>query len=119
MEKTKITGNQVIDVYDCGRAKIVKCYGFIDYNNYPHLEAAVEKLIKAGSFSIIVDLEKVEFISSAGWGIFLGNVRKAEENKGYIRLAHMQERVKEVFELLNLGSLLQHYKTIEEAIGPN
>lgn len=116
MEETHIIQNPVIGVYDHNNTKIIKCAGFIDFNNYSQLENTVENLIKSGSCSIIMDLEQVEFISSAGWGIFLGNMKKAEKGNGYIRLACMQNKIRDVFELLNLESLIQEYKTVEEAL---
>ncbi len=95
---------------------IVKCVGYIDSMTSPEIENVLSELILKKKFKIIVDLEKVDYISSAGWGIFVGHVKTARMNKGDIKFIKMKQEVREIFELLDFTNILEYYKDIEEAI---
>lgn len=115
MKNEDFTGGLVVDVSEQDRVKMIKCSGHIDSDNYQQLSNIVDGIFKSGFFKIVMDLADIKYISSAGWGIFVGNLRKAETGGGSIRLACMQESVKEVYNLLNLDNLLLEFKTVKEA----
>ena len=66
-------------------------------------------------YKIIVDLAGVDYISSAGWGIFISNIREIKAHEGDIKLARMIPSVYEIFELLEFDSILKAYDNIEKA----
>jgi anti-anti-sigma factor len=115
MEQADIAETLSVDVTDSGGIKIIKCSGYIDSENYLGLTKVFDSLLDSGLYRIVVDLSGVEYISSAGWGIFLGNLRKANSGGGDIRLAGMQESVMEIFDLLNLENLIRTFRTSGEA----
>ncbi len=53
---------------------IIKVGGYIDTTTSSELERALSALLKQGRFYIIVDLGNVDYISSAGWGIFISEI---------------------------------------------
>ncbi|HRT32675.1 MAG TPA: STAS domain-containing protein, partial [Anaerolineae bacterium] len=55
---------------------LIKISGRIDSATYPELEAALNELLEAGHFNIVLDMSEVEFISSAGLRLLI-NVQKA------------------------------------------
>jgi len=65
---------------------------------------------------MVVDLGDVEYISSAGWGIFVGEIKGVRQLDGDIKLAGMSSSVREVFDLLEFNTLLKPYNSKEEAL---
>jgi len=95
---------------------IIRVGGYIDTTTSSELERALDSLLKAGVFRIIIDLGNVDYISSAGWGIFISEIKGIRERGGDLKLARMIPDVYEVFELLEFHYILKAFDTIEEAI---
>jgi len=95
---------------------IIKVGGYIDTTTSSELERALDSLLKQGRFFLIVDLGNVDYISSAGWGIFISEIKSIRENGGDLKLVRMVPDVYEIFELLEFHHILDVYDTIDEAI---
>ena len=61
---------------------ILKVSGYLDTTTAGELEAALYGLLEKANFKIVVDLSGVTYISSAGWGIFIGEIKKIRNNGG-------------------------------------
>lgn len=95
---------------------VVSVKGFIDTTTSSELEESIKRLLQKNRFDIIVDLGGVDYISSAGWGIFISEIKKIRENGGDLKLAAMMSDVYEVFELLEFQTILESYDTLNEAV---
>ncbi|HMA75679.1 MAG TPA: STAS domain-containing protein [Candidatus Krumholzibacteriaceae bacterium] len=95
---------------------IVTVKGFIDTTTSSKLESGIKKLLDERRFDIVIDLGGVDYISSAGWGIFISEIKKIRQNGGDLKLASMVGDVYEVFELLEFQTILESYDNIEEAV---
>jgi len=95
---------------------IIKVGGYIDTTTSAELEHSLDNLLKAGTFNIIIDLGNVDYISSAGWGIFISEIKGIREKGGDLKLVRMIPDVYEVFELLEFHYILKAFDTIEEAV---
>jgi anti-sigma B factor antagonist len=95
---------------------IISVKGYIDTTTSVELEESLKRLLRKGRFSIIIDLGEVNYISSAGWGIFISEIKEIRENGGDLKLARMIGDVYEVFELLEFQTILESYDSIEDAI---
>ena len=95
---------------------ILKVSGYLDTTTAGELETALYGLLERANFKIVVDLSGVTYISSAGWGIFIGEIKKIRNNGGDLKLAGMVGDVFEVFQLLEFESILEAYPSIDEAV---
>jgi anti-sigma B factor antagonist len=94
---------------------MVRVDGVIDTMTASELERVMNTLLEQKKYKIIVDLAGVDYISSAGWGIFISNIREIKAHEGDIKLARMIPSVYEIFELLEFDSILRAYDNIEKA----
>ena len=94
---------------------VVRVDGVIDTMTSSELEKVMNKLMEQSRFNIIIDLGGVDYISSAGWGIFISNIREIRQNSGDLKLARMIPNVYEIYELLEFDSILQAFENIEKA----
>ena len=53
----------------------IRVDGVIDTITANELEEVIDSLIKRERYRIILDLAGVEYISSAGWGIFISHIK--------------------------------------------
>jgi len=94
---------------------IVKVSGYLDTTTARDLEAAINGLLSKGSYKIVLDLSGVTYISSAGWGIFIGEIKEIRNHGGDLKLSEMIGDVFEVFQLLEFQSILEAYPSTKEA----
>lgn len=95
---------------------ILKVSGYLDTTTSGELEHALTGLVENESYRIVMDLSGVTYISSAGWGIFIGEIKRIRSNGGDLKLAGMIPDVYEVFLLLEFHTILESYRTTEEAV---
>ena len=65
---------------------------------------------------IVVDLSGLEYISSAGLGVFMSYISDLESNQAKMALFGMKEKVFQVFQILGLDELLKIVPDESEAI---
>jgi len=96
-----------IDANDQQNLTVIRVAGYLDAHTFEELEEAINDLFGKKKYRIIVDLSKVEYISSAGAGVFIGALSEAQEHDGNIVLMNPTNNVREVFDLLGLTQIFQ------------
>ncbi len=94
---------------------IVQISGYIDSSNTAEIEKQIEAYLNDNKYKIAIDLKKVDFISSAGWGIFISEIRNIREKKGDLVLVNMIPDVYDVYELMEFSSIIKSFNSLEEA----
>jgi anti-sigma B factor antagonist len=79
--------------------------GFLDAHTAPELETEIGKLIKNGQNKILVVFRDLDYISSAGLGVFMAFIEEVRDSGGDIKLANMKPKVFSVFDLLGFPML--------------
>ncbi len=95
---------------------LLRVKGYIDTTTSPDLQKAIAEEMSRGSNQFIVDLGGVHYVSSAGWGVFVGEIRGLRESGGDLKITQMTPDVYEVFEMLEFNRILTSYDSLEEAI---
>jgi anti-sigma B factor antagonist len=90
--------------------------GTIETTNASGLEETLARIVDENCYRIVVNLGAVTYISSAGWGIFISEIKRIRRNGGDIKLAAMSPEVREVFDLLEFGNILKPFERTEDAI---
>ena len=63
---------------------LIRVSGFLDAHTFEELESTISELFADGQYRIIVELSAVDYISSAGAGVFIGALSEARDNGGNI-----------------------------------
>lgn len=90
--------------------------GFLDAHTFEQMEKKINDLFEENSYRLIVDLSKLDYISSAGAGVFIGAIGTAQENDGNIVLVNPSPNVKEVFDLLGLSQIFVFANDVNSAL---
>jgi len=110
MDKLLIEEESVDDVV------VMSLRGLIDSGTSQFLEDKFKELLNDSRVRVVVDLKDIDYISSAGWGIFVSEIKGIRHRGGDIKLAGMHHAVREVFDLLEFDTLLTPYGSKEEAL---
>ncbi|MDZ7344375.1 MAG: STAS domain-containing protein, partial [candidate division KSB1 bacterium] len=90
--------------------------GYIDTQTCAEMLQQMTATFKQGIYHLIIDMGQVNYVSSAGWGVFVGEIKGIRENGGDLKLVQMTPEVYDVFEMLEFNRILDCYDSIEEAI---
>ncbi|MBN1352404.1 STAS domain-containing protein [candidate division KSB1 bacterium] len=99
-----------------GDIAMVRVQGFIDTNTCVELRKYIDRILSHSVFQVVVDMGAVNYVSSAGWGVFVGEIRGIKESGGDLKIVQMMPDVYEVFEMLEFNRILSYYDNMEEAI---
>lgn len=105
-----------LTVTEHGDIKIIHLEGKLDVNLSIEIEAEFEKMIDAGTKKMVLDLRKVEYLSSSGLRIFISAMRKLKEKKGKLVLCNITPMVKKIFKIVELEDLFEIYDSIDKAV---
>jgi anti-sigma B factor antagonist len=94
---------------------IIRLEGAVDAHTAPQFEEAVQSVIDAGENKIVVDCEKLSYISSAGLGVFMGFIEEVRDEGGDIKICGLSDKAKQPFEILGFESLYDFCPDVESA----
>lgn len=86
-------------------ATIVEIIGRLDTITAPELEAAVKPLI-ANGLELILDCEKLEYISSSGLRVVIATHKQMTACTGRLVVRRLNREVKSVFDLTGFSNIL-------------
>lgn len=78
--------------------------GRLDTTTAPQLEAELKASLD-GASELVLDLEKLDYISSAGLRVLL-SAQKVMMKKGGMKVIHVNETVMEIFEVTGFSDIL-------------
>ena len=99
-----------------GAVTVLEPRGRVDSVSSSELESALLRNLGAGQSQLAVNLEAVEYISSAGLRVLLLLVKKLQLSGGRLVLYAMPESVRLVFELAGFLSLFEIEDSREAAL---
>jgi len=87
-------------------ADVIALVGEIDASSSIELDLAIAKSVGEGYTKILVDCGALEYISSAGLGVFMSYIEEFKDKNISMVLFGMNEKVANTFEILGLNELL-------------
>jgi anti-sigma B factor antagonist len=105
-----------VSTRNIGSVDVIELKGYLDAHTAPQLEKTFNDLINSRKYKVVVNFDKLSYISSAGLGVFMAYVETMRENKGDIKFANMQDKVFNIFDLLGFPMLYEFFPLEDEAI---
>jgi len=95
---------------------VLSVSGKIDAVTSRDLESALIGLMDQNKKILVVDMEKVEFLSSSGLRVLMASLNRLKHEDGDLKLAALQPFVKDVFVLTGANRFFSIYPSQGEAI---
>lgn len=105
-----------LTVSDTGEIKVVRIEGKLNTHTWPDAEAGLTQLIDRGATKIVINLEKLEYITSAGLWVLLSAAKRLKHDGGELRICGLNGVVQEVFDISGFTTILSVTKTESEAL---
>ena len=99
-----------------GLVTILDLNGELDAHTASELEAAIQKCRDDKQIRIVVNGDQLQYISSAGLGVFMAYIEEVRELGGDIKIASLQPKVYNVFDLLGFPLLFDIVEDESDAV---
>lgn len=90
--------------------------GNLDTNTAPEAEAAINDKLASGVSKIVLNLEKTNYVSSAGLRVFLATAKKMTASGGAVKLCCANEVVQEILDISGFSTILDVKESEEQAL---
>jgi anti-sigma B factor antagonist len=107
----------LVDARDEGAVRVISPRGFVNAHTAPEFEGALRRALGEGRVRIVVDCSALAYIASAGLGAMMGTIEEIREAGGDLRVAELNDTVRNIFEILGLHHLYRVFPTAIEAVG--
>ena len=94
---------------------VLEAAGSLDLNTVDEFEMALNGFLRKGQNRIILDLSKLDYISSAGIGVLVGNIKDIRKNRGDIKFSNVNPNVYRTFELMDLFKIFHSHPNEKDA----
>jgi anti-sigma B factor antagonist len=103
-----------ITVKEFKHCDMITVSGRVDSSTAPQLAQALEAANDGGKYKLVVNMEGLEYMSSAGFRALLAAQRNCRRyNRGEVVLANVPERIREALELAGFTEL---FKTFDDSL---
>lgn len=99
-----------------GSTLVASIAGQVNSANASGLESQLLALVDNGEHQWVLDLGRLEYISSAGLRVMLMLAKRIRENQGQLVLCGMHPHVREVFDISGFLAILTVVDTREQAL---
>ena len=96
--------------------EVVDVQGEIDIYTAPRLRELLIDLAGKGSYQLVVNMDKVEFLDSTGLGVLVGGLKRVRAHNGWLDLVCTQERILKILKITGLTKVFGIYETVDQAV---
>jgi anti-sigma B factor antagonist len=95
---------------------IMSVKGRVDSNTAPELDSALANLLNSDRNKIILNLEAVEYLSSAGLRALVRALKDAQATGGDLRLASVSQPIEVILRTVGMLQMFKMYPSEQEAL---
>lgn len=106
----KISSQKVNDM------SVISIVGSIDGLTAPELTEFIKSQIETGETNLVIDLDQVNFMSSAGLRAILTGLKSIRDQGGEIYLAAPQPGIEKTLRISGFNKIIKIFPTFNEAI---
>lgn len=107
-----------VERQDVETLPVVAVHGELDVDSAPELRRAlIEAIDEHSGRPLVVDLEGVDLIDSAGLGVLVGGLKRAKDREGELVLVATGRSVTKVLDLTGLTRVFEIHPSRAAALG--
>ena len=95
---------------------IARLDGRVDGQNAQEFQGALEGLLAGKNLNLLLDLEQVSFLSSAGLGVLLAIARQLHKRAGKIAVCSLSDSIRGVFLISGFHKIIPTHANEKDAI---
>jgi anti-sigma B factor antagonist len=96
------------------KGKRISLVGSLDTDTAPQLQARIDESVDSSVHTVILDMRRLEFISSAGLRVIFKTKKFMDNHEGRFLLLNLQPQVRRVFDIIKALDGMNVFKDQEE-----
>jgi anti-sigma B factor antagonist len=76
----------------------------------------LHEYIDSGKKKVVIDLKKVEWMSSVGLGMLISAMTTVRNNSGELKLANITNSIQSLLTITRLATIFEAHDTVDEAL---
>jgi len=105
------------EVWNIAEPEVMELSGRLDSATAPSIEEDIALCIQSGARDMILDCDKVTYITGTGMQSLLRLARKMQDARGKLAVCNLHNQVRDVFDFCGLEGVLPVYDTMSDARG--
>ncbi len=105
-----------ISVKTTNEVKVLAFEGRLDTGTSPDAQQRLTRLVEEGQNRLLVNFEKLDYISSAGLRVLLATAKQLKGIDGELRICSLNEVVSEVFDISGFTTIFKVFGSESEAL---
>jgi anti-anti-sigma factor len=106
----------VSKVGEDGAVTLVRVSGVVDSETVDEFGEALNRIFDEGGFNVLLDIEKLSYINTAGLSIIADAFKKATQNKGALKILKASDAIRELLDVVRFTKIIELYEDEEEAV---
>jgi anti-sigma B factor antagonist len=105
-----------IKTHEMNDIRVVDLIGNLDTSTSPEAESSINQLLDDGTKKMVINLEKIDYLSSSGLRVFLGAAKRMMATGGKVALCNPNNLVMEILQHSGFDSIIDIKATLDEAV---
>lgn len=105
-----------LEVKSLKKVDVIAVSGRIDSSNAADFDNAMKDLLSQGRRNIVLDLSKLDYMSSAGLRAMVAALKNARHGGGNVVIAEPNERMVDTLKLVGFQTLFTQYPHVLDAV---
>ncbi len=99
-----------------GSVAIVKVSGVVDSETVDDFSSVLTGIVEKGEFRILLDIEDLSYINTAGLSVIADVFKKSRQNQGSLKILHAPEAIRELLDIVRFTRIIDLYDDEDEAL---
>lgn len=103
-------------VGDMEEIAMIRVSGVVDSETVERFGEALEKVFEEGCYNIILNIDGLTYINTAGLSIIADAFKKASQNRGSLKILKAGDAIRELLDVVRFTKIIDIYEDEEEAV---
>ena len=105
-----------ISIKTADEVTVMDFEGELDTQTSPDAQSQITRLVEEGARKILVNFDKLDYVSSAGLRVLLTAAKQLKADDGELRICCLNDMVKEVFDISGFITIFNVFASESEAL---
>ncbi|NLN78159.1 MAG: STAS domain-containing protein [Armatimonadetes bacterium] len=105
-----------IELKNVDGLEILDAAGEIDVYTAPQFKEAINTILATGQKHLIVDMSRITYMDSSGFGALLSATRRLRPEGGTINMVNVSPAIDRILKITRLSSVFALHDSLDEAI---
>jgi anti-anti-sigma factor len=101
---------------DMEEIAMISVSGVVDSETVERFGETLEGVFEEGCYNIILNIEGLTYINTAGLSIIADAYKKASQNRGSLKILNAGDAIRELLDVVRFTKIIEIYEDEEEAV---